>query len=164
MLDEFLDTVSMTQRMGVAIDQPGKENHSIRVYRDGLLARGKIGSTTHEGNASILDPEGLAFDKLPRKRIEESPIDENGIRGSVAGNCLITYPSLIHLSHIQRITKYKIGVKARRGVRGILGNDLRRMPGKQTALKADESSVEGHPVCRERLSKVRQKERRVVPG
>ena len=53
--------------------------------------------------------------------------------------------------------------QARRGVREILGNDLRRMPVKHTALKADESSVEGHTVCRERLSKVWQKGRRVVP-
>jgi len=64
----------------VAINQSRKQNHCVCVYRYGLLALGKIGSATDVGNASILDPEGLAFDKLPRKRIEESPIDENGIR------------------------------------------------------------------------------------
>jgi hypothetical protein len=35
----------------------------------------------HIGNSSILDPNGLAFDKLFGKSIEERPIDENGIRG-----------------------------------------------------------------------------------
>jgi hypothetical protein len=79
-LDEFLDTVSMTQRVGVAINQSRKQNHSVCVYRYGLLALGKIGSATHEGNGSVLDPDALAFDKLFRKRIEESPMDENGIR------------------------------------------------------------------------------------
>ena len=35
MLDEFLDTVSLTQDVGVAFNQSGKENHPIRVDRSG---------------------------------------------------------------------------------------------------------------------------------
>jgi hypothetical protein len=34
----------------------------------------------HIGHPFILDPNGLAFDKLFGKSIEESTIDENGIR------------------------------------------------------------------------------------
>jgi hypothetical protein len=126
-LDELLDTVSVTQGVGVAIDQSGKENHSIRVYRYGLLALRKIGGRTHVGNDSILDPDGLTFDKLSGESVEKGGIAENGIRRSVAGNCLITHHSLIHLSHIQRITKYKMGVKARRGVGEVLEKFLSGM-------------------------------------
>jgi hypothetical protein len=79
-LDELLDTVSVTQGVGVAINQSGKQNHSVRVYRHSLLALGKIGSTTHERNGPILDPDALAFDKLSCKRIEESTIGEDSIR------------------------------------------------------------------------------------
>jgi hypothetical protein len=82
----------MTQYMGVAINQSGKENHSIRVYRYGLFAFRKIGGRTHIDNDSILHPDGLAFDKLSGKRIEESPIDENGIRTHFAHKILRLFP------------------------------------------------------------------------
>ncbi len=80
MLYEFLDAVSITQCVGMAFNQSGEENHSIRVDPLSLLAPGKIGSRPHVGNSSIPDPNGLAFDKLFGKNIEESTIDENGIR------------------------------------------------------------------------------------
>jgi hypothetical protein len=66
--------------VGVAFNQSGKENHSIRVDQLSLLALGKIGSRPHIDNSSILDPNGLAFDKFSGKSIEESTIDKNGIR------------------------------------------------------------------------------------
>jgi hypothetical protein len=135
-LDEFLDTVAMTQRVGVAINQSRKENHSIRVYRFGLLALGKIGSTTYECNGSILDPDGLAFDKLSGKRIEESPIDENGIRGSVPGNYFMTHHRLTHLFHTQRITKDTIGFKIITPIEEVLRNFLNRIQVKLPAHRA----------------------------
>jgi hypothetical protein len=131
-LDELLDTVPVTQRVGVAVNQTGEENHSIRVNRYGFLALWNVGSATHEGNGSVLDPDGLAFDKLPGKRVKESSIDENGIRRCIAGNSPITHHPLIHLIHIQRITNYRMGVKARRGVREALGNPLNNMPGQMS--------------------------------
>jgi hypothetical protein len=99
MLDEFLDAVSLTQCMGVAFNQSGKENHSIRVYRYCLLAFREIGSRTHIDNDSILDPKGLAFDKLSGKRMEESTIGENGIWRRVAGNGLSLCQHFISFSH-----------------------------------------------------------------
>jgi hypothetical protein len=99
MLDEFLDAVSLTQCMGVAFNQSGKKNHPIRVYRSCLLALRKIGSRTHIDNDSILDPKGLAFDKLSGKRMEESTIGENGIWRRVAGNGLSLCQHFISFSH-----------------------------------------------------------------
>jgi hypothetical protein len=64
------------------------------------LALRKIGSRTHIDNDSILDPKGLAFDKLSGKRIEESTIGENGIWRRVTGNGLIVCQHLIHLFHM----------------------------------------------------------------
>ena len=69
-LDEFLDTVPVTQGVGVAINQSGKKDHSICVDRYGLLTLGKIGSTTHVGNDAVFDPDGLAFDKLSVKALK----------------------------------------------------------------------------------------------
>jgi hypothetical protein len=64
----------------------------------------KIGIRTHIGNDPILDPNGLAFDKLSGKSIKESTIDENGIRRSAAKNDLIKLHHRVHLSHIERIS------------------------------------------------------------
>ena len=80
MPDEFLDAISLAQYVGVAFDQSRKENHPIRVDRHGLLALGKIGRRPYIENSSVLDPNGLALDKLFGKGVEESTIDENGIR------------------------------------------------------------------------------------
>jgi hypothetical protein len=56
------------------------------------LALRKIGGRTHVGDDSILDPDGLAFDKLSGKCIEKSTIDENGIRTHVANKILWLFP------------------------------------------------------------------------
>jgi hypothetical protein len=68
------------------------------------LAFGKIRIWTDVGNDSIFDPDRLAFDKLSGKRIEESPIDENGIWRSVARNDLIKLHHPVHLFHIERVS------------------------------------------------------------
>jgi hypothetical protein len=88
--------------MGVAFNQSGKENHPICVYGLCLLALRKIGSRTHIGSDPILDPDGLAFDKLSGMSIKKSAIDENGIWRSVARNEVIELHHLVHLSLIER--------------------------------------------------------------
>jgi hypothetical protein len=92
MLDEFLDTISLTQYVSVAFNQSGKENHPIRVYGSCLLTLRKIGRRTHVGNSSVLDPNGLALDKLFGKSIEESTIEENGIQAHSLSKILRMLP------------------------------------------------------------------------
>jgi hypothetical protein len=87
----------------VAFNQSGKENHPIRVYGSCLLTLRKIGRRTHVGNSSVLDPNGLAFDKLSGQSVKECTIDENGIWRNVARNDLIKLHHLVHLFHIERV-------------------------------------------------------------
>jgi hypothetical protein len=103
MLDEFLDTISLTQGVGVAFNQSGKENHPIRIDGSCLLTLRKIGRRTDISNEPILNPNGLVFDKLSGQGVKEGRLGENSIRRNGARKDFVKIHPLVHLFHMERV-------------------------------------------------------------